>query len=272
MRVIDLPYFLRDTVVLALMIGGMLVLYRSKEQLYKALGFPEFKRSIQSLFVAFTLVAIAQTLGVISRTDVLMEGHTLLMETRSIILVIGALMFFAAVFMLYLPFARGDFRVIKIAMESSNEIEYSAYGGDKDTCYALFREYVHKIPGMAITRTPPQTFRETLGLKRVPVLWLSKVENDEAVHPTRLPYIQHLVENFLKESDLDKVVLLDGIEYLMLENDRTAVLKFITNLRDMVQLHRGLLLVPYDRGSLDPKDVAFLESELKNVRELQSSP
>ncbi|WP_048152568.1 DUF835 domain-containing protein [Palaeococcus ferrophilus] len=271
MKVLDLPYFLRDLVVLALMVGGILVLYRSKERLYEAMSFPEFKRSVQSLFVAFVLVAIAQTLGVISRTDVLMEDHAAFMEVRSIILVVGALLFFAAVFLLYVPFARGTFKVIKIATEVSGEIEHSAYGGDKDVCYSLFKEYVHRIPGMAITRLPPKAFRERLGLEKVPVLWLSKVDSEEAVHPTRLPYIQHIIEQFLKESDLDKVVLLDGIEYLMLENDRKAVLKFITNLRDMVELHRGLLLVPYDKESLDPKDVAFLESELRNVRELQSS-
>ncbi|RLG36674.1 MAG: hypothetical protein DRO01_07905 [Thermoproteota archaeon] len=271
MNVLDVPYFLRDLVVLALMNGGITVLYRSKEQLYRALGFPEFKRSIQSLFIAFTLVAVAQVFGVISRTDVLLKYHPTLTAIRSVILVIGALLFFAAVFLLYLPFAKGTFKVIKIATEVSGEIKHSAYGGDRNLCYSVFKEYVHRIPGMAITRLPPKVLREQLGLEKIPVLWLSKVSDEGAVHPTRLPYLQHIIGQFLMESDLDKVVLLDGIEYLMLENDRKAVLKFITNLRDMAELYRGLLIVPYDRESLDPKDVAFLESELRNVEELQGS-
>nr|WP_240922803.1 DUF835 domain-containing protein [Thermococcus sp. Bubb.Bath] len=148
---------------------------------------------------------------------------------------------------------------------------YGAYWGGRKEVYAKFQEPTKKegIPSLAVTRDSPAMFREKLGLTVTPVIWVSKVPNEDAVEPTRLPYFLEKLKAFLQSADIDKVILLDCVEYLMIENGNQAVFKFLTNLKDLALLNREILLVPVDKNALDEKTLGLLTSALSPISLLE---
>ncbi len=122
--------------------------------------------------------------------------------------------------------------------------------------------------GLCIVRTPPDHLREKYGLD-CRMVWLTKMEgvrnggtssNPECVSPTDTPTMTTLIKSFLSENK-KAIVLLEGLEYLINQNDFKTVLKFLSGTKDQVFLAKGILLVPFDPVVLDPKDLKALERE-----------
>ncbi|ASJ03379.1 hypothetical protein A3L09_08965 [Thermococcus profundus] len=110
---------------------------------------------------------------------------------------------------------------------------------------------------IALTRNP-EPFKK-LG---IPYLWLSKVEGENAIDPLRLPAIlHHLIQN----ADRDTVMIIDGLEYLILENGFDPVVRFLTTLKDNILLKGATLIVVVDPKTLDPSQLALLKREFKEV-------
>jgi len=64
---------------------------------------------------------------------------------------------------------------------------------------------------------------------RIPTLWITKVRGENTVEPTRLaPLMQYIVD----KTDKDTAVIIEEIEYLILENGFETIFKFLTNLKD----------------------------------------
>ncbi|WP_099209170.1 DUF835 domain-containing protein [Thermococcus henrietii] len=269
-HVLSLGYFLRDLTVLLLSLAIVIMLLTVEKSVKQNLRVRYFTRVFNLLIGAFVLVVVAEFIGVLLRTSVLYGNETYVI-VRSVLLTIGALLLFLSSVMLYLPFARGQYIIVPIATEPSQEITYGAYWGSSEQTEKLFVELTkHRhLPGIAVTRDPPEVFRSRLGLKIVPVLWVSKVKHDEAVEPTRLPYLLENLRTFLESTNLDKVILIDCVEYLLLENKPESVLRFIASLRDLASLNRGILLVSIEKEALDERIFNMLISELKPVKELE---
>ena len=269
-EIINVPYFIRDIIVLIISISILILLGLMRKKIKENLSFRYFITAFYFLIVAFIFISIAQVIGVLVRTSLLFYNRYPYLDMRAILLTLGALFLFISSVMFYIPFARNKYRIIKIAVEPSNTFKYGAYWCEKEECYATFVEFAKKmrIPCIAVTRDPPEIFREKLGLKIIPVMWISKVQHEEAIDPTRLPYILDYLKRFLESAEIDKAILIDCIEYLILENGESAVLKFITKLKDFTTLNRGILLVHLDKEVLDEKTYAMLTSELRPLKEL----
>jgi hypothetical protein len=122
--------------------------------------------------------------------------------------------------------------------------------------------------GLCIVRTPPDHLREKYDLD-CRMVWLTKLEGVhngatsskyESVSPTETPALTTLIKSFLSENKKG-IVLLEGLEYLINQNDFKTVLKFLSGTKDQVFLGKGILLVPFDPVVLDPKDLKALERE-----------
>jgi hypothetical protein len=269
-RIISIGYFIRDLVVLLISLAIIGVLTSANWRIKKNLGFPYFVTAFYSMIGAFILVAVAEFIGILMRTS-LEYGNTLLLDVRSIILTLGALFLLASSVAFYIPFCKDRYMIIKVAAEPRGTNKYGAYWGSRKEVYAKFQELTKKegIPSLAVTRDPPEVFREKLGLTVTPVIWVSKVPSEDAVEPTRLPYLLEKLKAFLQSADIDKVILMDCVEYLMIENGDQAVFKFLTNLKDLALLNRGILLVPVDKNALDEKTLGLLTSELSPISLLE---
>ncbi|MDI3476357.1 MAG: hypothetical protein PWQ79_2296 [Thermococcaceae archaeon] len=112
---------------------------------------------------------------------------------------------------------------------------------------------------IALTRNP-EPFRK----RGLPYLWLTKVPGENAIDPLRLPAILHkLIEN----ADRETVVIIDGLEYLILENGFESVLKFLTTLKDSLLLKGATLLLVLDPNTLEPHQAALLKKEFKSIEQ-----
>ncbi|AIF69728.1 hypothetical protein PAP_06665 [Palaeococcus pacificus DY20341] len=125
--------------------------------------------------------------------------------------------------------------------------------------------------GVIISRRPPEVLREQLKLKKVPILWLTKVEGDNHVHPRRLEYlIQNLVD-FMKKDNKPKFIVIDGLEYLIIENGFESIFKFLTLLKDYSVFDNTIILVPVNEKTLKSKEYSLLKREFPTLEEFLSS-
>lgn len=131
--------------------------------------------------------------------------------------------------------------------------------------YKLFLELVnHGFKGLVITRAKPDDVRAQYNLMRVPIIWLTNLEVENAVSPTELPRLYHELVNILKEHKRI-VILLAGIEYLLTQNDFNSLIRFLQLTRDQVIVNESILLVPVNPTLLGEKELRVIESELKSV-------
>ncbi|WP_367884763.1 DUF835 domain-containing protein [Thermococcus sp. JCM 11816] len=96
----------------------------------------------------------------------------------------------------------------------------------------------------------------------VPYLWLSKVPGENTIDPLRLPAILH---KLVESADRDTVVIVDGLEYLILENGFNSVIKFLTTLKDNLLLKGATLIVVADPKALEPSQMAILRREFREI-------
>lgn len=122
---------------------------------------------------------------------------------------------------------------------------------------ALLNRMVEGLPALIISRTHPDQLRSRYELTRTPFLWLAETPGPNNVHPGNLQMLTHMTTEFLKKGP--SLVAIDGLEYLLVNNDITRVLKFLGQLRDMAVVEGAILLVTVDPLALSERQRAILE-------------
>jgi PAS domain S-box-containing protein len=150
-----------------------------------------------------------------------------------------------------------------------SEMKYSLDGGESfliensqlDKSFDIFLDCVtHGIQGFSICRTHPKKIRRRYGLKKTPILWLSTSGAENSIDPKDLAKINHIINEFLKKVS-NSVVLLEGIEYLIIQNDFDPVIKTIHSLNDYITISNSRLLIPVNPKTLSEKELSILEKE-----------
>jgi len=116
-----------------------------------------------------------------------------------------------------------------------------------------------------IARTHPDRLRVSYQLMRTPILWLAQSPGPERVDPSNLQLLTHMTLEFVRKGP--SIIALEGLEYLMLNNDLNKVLKFLGQLRDEAIVEGSILLVSVDPRTLTERQKAILERELEVVEE-----
>jgi len=123
--------------------------------------------------------------------------------------------------------------------------------------------------GLCILRTHPDAVRKRFKAD-FQMVWLTKTESCpvddslsrcEFVSPTDLPRLNTMIKSFLGENKGGRV-LLEGMEYLVTQNEFKNVLKFLQVIRDQVILAKGIMLIPLDTAVLEERDLKALECEM----------
>ncbi|AMQ18443.1 DUF835 domain-containing protein [Thermococcus peptonophilus] len=121
---------------------------------------------------------------------------------------------------------------------------------------------------LIITRTMPENVRKILNLEEVPVLWLTTAEcGDGCVNPRRLEYLLHTLVTFMKRKETLKLIYLDGLEYLILENGFIPVYKFLSTLKDYALINNTVILVPVEKASLNEREWNLFRREFEFLQE-----
>ena len=118
--------------------------------------------------------------------------------------------------------------------------------------------------GLAVTRQHPDLVRQKYGLERTPIYWLATKTGKDVIAPTNLGILTHTLINFVEEHE-NGVILLDGIEYLVSNNDFPKVLRLIDQVNDHISQSSTLMILPVDPRAFDTKEVALLERNMERI-------
>jgi parallel beta-helix repeat protein len=148
--------------------------------------------------------------------------------------------------------------------------EGRAYVVTQDGAERSFERFVSEMDGgatgLCFTRTYPENLKKRYDLGNAKVLWLSRDLDKGGLMPTNLGLITNEVDKFLrKNEDGKRVILLDGMEYLIAQNNFGKVLKLLNHLNDMVGVSSGILMIPFDMASVEEKEAAMLKANLEVV-------
>ncbi len=135
---------------------------------------------------------------------------------------------------------------------------------EPDRAYDLFlRQIGAGGSGLCVSRVYPHKLRERFGIPDLPIQWLSNVGKEDAVRPKDLEKLSLAIEQFLARGKA--VVLLDGIEYLITNNNFLTVLRLLQSARDQVAMANGVLLVSVNPSTLESHQLTLIEREVDGV-------
>jgi hypothetical protein len=146
--------------------------------------------------------------------------------------------------------------------ELERSFSYLVEEDKPDTSYRLFIKALDEgMKGFCVTRNYPAKIKSKFDLKDTPVMWLSNVGRDNAIRPKDLEKLSMALEQFLSQEG-GGIVLLDGLEYLITNNNFITVLRLIQSLRDQVAINQSILLMAVNRSTLESHQLNLLEREV----------
>jgi tetratricopeptide (TPR) repeat protein len=117
--------------------------------------------------------------------------------------------------------------------------------------------------GLVITRLSPEQVRKKK-LKKQKILQLSSATKEDAIPPDNVVNILLRMKEFMT-SKRDSILLLDGLDYLVIQNTFEDAMSLIQKLAESVTLYKGILLVSLNPKSLEEKQLVILEGEMEHL-------
>src|SRR5881628_1931997 len=103
-----------------------------------------------------------------------------------------------------------------------------------------------------------EPYRRRRGDKDIRVVWLSTTLGKDYIDPHNLNSLSNLIANFVTDGPR-AVILLDGIEYLMINNDFARILHLLEYVNEQIALHRAAMILSVDERAFDAKELAYIE-------------
>ncbi len=133
-----------------------------------------------------------------------------------------------------------------------------------DVSYRLFEVLLEqKLPGLVVTRQYPERVRRERGLADARIIWLSHTPGEDFHNPTAIGTLAKVLQKFIEDNGGEGVILLDGLEFLIINNGFLQTLMFVEHVNEFIMQHRGILLLPVSPDTLEEKELALLERNLK---------
>lgn len=137
---------------------------------------------------------------------------------------------------------------------------YIIKGKKLDKAFDVFKDLVtHGHHGLCVTRKKPNEVREKYGLKKTPIVWLTQNDDpsEQCMMPTDIPRLHVLITQFLEKAE-NSVILLEGIEYIITNNNFSTALKLVQLVTDKVMLYESKFILPVDTQTLSDRENALL--------------
>ncbi len=126
---------------------------------------------------------------------------------------------------------------------------------------ATFRRVIEQgFRPIYVTRQHPNHVQRVYKGREILVVWLSTTLGRDYVDPHNLNSLSNMLTNFMADGDR-AVILLDGLEYLMINNDFPRILQFLQFLNEQIAIHRSVLVLSLDERAFDEKELALLERD-----------
>lgn len=122
------------------------------------------------------------------------------------------------------------------------------------------------MKGLYITRSNPSQVRKNFKLGDSKICWLTGVKASEDVQSiSGLQELSILVSNTIDENP-KSVIFLDGIEYLISNNDFPIVLRLVQQIRDKVSTSESKMIIPINPNALEPRQMTLLQRECRILK------
>jgi len=146
--------------------------------------------------------------------------------------------------------------------------------------YREFKRLLDKgYVGLCITRSHPNIIRERYGLKNCTIIWMTSnnLQDYETLAPNEISRLVSLLTKFISPNgnrsegnnkdtaSLKRVIILDNIEYLIVQNNFQTILRILHIVRDKIMLCQAINLIPIDPLSIDIKELRLLEHECEVI-------
>ncbi len=151
-----------------------------------------------------------------------------------------------------------------VVEESPPDISFDAFVNIVSTLDAEGKRAI----GMAVSRPQSDLIRQKYGLETTPIYWLATRAGQGVISPTNLGILSHTLVQFVEEHT-GGIILLDGIEYLVSNNDFNKVLRTIDQVNDHISQSHAIMIIPVDPRAFDTKELALLE---RNMEKLSTNP
>ncbi len=138
--------------------------------------------------------------------------------------------------------------------------------------YELFSEMIHSgIPGLCFTTTAPQRLSKEYKMSDARIYLVSECENIKGViHPKSIEgRMLDVIQRFVKEHH-ESIILIDDIEYLIMENGYEMVEKFITKVGKLTKEKNSTFLVPINPNSMRDNVVKAMTAKFDDVRDVRN--
>jgi tetratricopeptide (TPR) repeat protein len=115
--------------------------------------------------------------------------------------------------------------------------------------------------GLVITRQPIDQIRKKK-LKKQKVLQFSSATKEDSIAPDNVVNILLRMKEFMT-SRKNSILLLDGLDYITIQNTFEDAFSLIQKLAESVTLYKGIVLVSLNPKSLEEKELVLLEGEME---------
>jgi hypothetical protein len=119
---------------------------------------------------------------------------------------------------------------------------------------------------LCVSRIHPDRLDEDFGIPLENSLWLSNSVGERTVNPLNVGILTDRLIRFFEESP-GRVILFEGLEYMVMQNDFSKVLRLINYLYESVAVTKNVLVVSLDPRAFSPKELAFLEKSACVIEE-----
>jgi archaellum biogenesis ATPase FlaH len=122
---------------------------------------------------------------------------------------------------------------------------------------------------MLVVREHPNRLKQMHEFEATKILWLTRRVGVDHIDPTELSLLSLEITKFV-QSMPRSVVLLEGLEYIITQNDFETVLRFVNHLHDFVLAHDCAVIIVVDPRVLSTRELALLERSARIVEPIGS--
>lgn len=126
----------------------------------------------------------------------------------------------------------------------------------------VFKDLINAgYDGLIISRAHMDEFQELMN-KSVEYLWVGETEKGEKVLAPGVEMIYGRISDFMSRNT---VILLDRLDYLIVQNGFNEVLKFLHKINETAYLSKTIVLVVVDPDTLSNREMSLLENEINKL-------
>jgi hypothetical protein len=143
----------------------------------------------------------------------------------------------------------------QMSMERGNNYFIDEY--EPKISIRIFKKILDQgASGLFITRTEPQQAEQKWGLKNSRIIWLCSRSGPGCLPPA-LEKISHTIIEFISKNE-NSAVFLDGIEFIVNNNDFLRTLSLMDNLKENMAINKSILIYPISSSIFSEREMALL--------------